>query len=76
MRFFDELTSMRTQLQQYRAHQMRRFKRSRPTYTARVEAVRKQEVEQFYGTQRPASPVRRIDPLTGQVTQIIDAKKR
>lgn len=65
---------MRTQLQQYRAQQMRRSKRGRPAYTARVEAERKQSKDQFYGTLGPASPVRRINPLTGEVTEIIDAK--
>jgi hypothetical protein len=67
---------MRTQLQEYRANQTRQPKRGRQAYTARVNAARKQEVEQFYGSQGPASPVRRIDPLTGEVTEIIDAKDR
>jgi hypothetical protein len=67
---------MKTQLQEYRINQKRRVKRTRPAYTARVNATRKQGVEHFYGSQGPASPVRRINPLTGQVTEIIDAKDR
>ena len=67
---------MKTQLQEYRANQTRRLKRVRPPYTARVNASRRQGVEHFYGSHGPASPVRRIDPLTGEVTEIIDAKVR
>ena len=67
---------MKTQVQEYRANQTRRLKRARSAYTARVNAARKQGVEHFYGSQGPASPVRRIDPLTGDVTEIIHAKVR
>src|SRR5690348_16265663 len=67
--------SMRTQLQRYRANQKRQPKRP-SGYAARVNAGRKQGDEWFYGTQGPASPVRRIDPLTGEVTELIEAKGR
>ena len=35
------------------------------------EAMRKQADKQFYGTLGPASPVKRIDPITGEVIEII-----
>jgi hypothetical protein len=35
------------------------------------KALRKQSDKQFYGTLGPASPVKRIDPKTGNVVEII-----
>jgi hypothetical protein len=37
--------------------------------------MRKERDALFYGTLGPASPVRRIDPSTGEVVEIISARE-
>lgn len=40
-------------------------------YRANAKAAHKRALERQYGTLGPASPVRRIDPVTGRVIEII-----
>jgi hypothetical protein len=37
--------------------------------------VRKESDKHFYGTLGPASPVKRIDPKTGEVVEIISTRE-
>jgi hypothetical protein len=64
---------METKLQLYRKQQMRGDKRRRRRTRLSVEARTREEVR-LYGKQGPASPVRRIDPATGRITEIIPAR--
>jgi hypothetical protein len=62
---------MPTKLQQLRKEQ---FRETRPRKRGRrlsEKALRKESDKQFYGTLGPASPVKRIDPKTGNVVEII-----
>jgi hypothetical protein len=63
---------MPTKLQQLRKEQFRTS--GRPRRRGRrmsEEALRKASDKQFYGRLGPASPVKRIDPKTGEVVEII-----
>jgi hypothetical protein len=62
---------MPTKLQQLRKGQHRRS-RGRPRgRRLSEEMLRKESEKQFYGKLGPASPVKRIDPKTGEVVEII-----
>jgi hypothetical protein len=63
---------MPTKLQQLRKEQ---FRETRPRKRGRrlsEKALRKESDKHFYGTLGPASPVKRIDPKTGNVVEVID----
>jgi len=47
-------------------------KRRAPGYRAAATAEYKRAFERLFGSQGAASPVRRIDPVTGEVIGIID----
>jgi hypothetical protein len=62
---------MPTKLQQLRAEQERARRKRRSDYRKMVQAARKEVLSRIYGTLGPASPVRRIDPVTGEVKEIL-----
>ena len=66
--------TMQTKLQQLRKEQKlsKRFRKPRG-YRLSNQEMRKLSEKQSYGTLGPASPVRRIDPATGEMTEIIPA---
>jgi hypothetical protein len=51
--------------------QLEKGRRTFGAYRASARAAHKRALEQQYGTLGPASPVRRIDPVTGRVIEII-----
>jgi hypothetical protein len=55
----------------------RRFRRIRqsPGYRSAAAAAFKRALERYYGSQGAASPVRKIDPVTGEVIAILDAAR-
>jgi hypothetical protein len=58
---------MPTRLQRYRELQERSAKRNRKPNRMLAKTAHTLAMERFYGTQGPASPLRRIDPVTDQV---------
>ena len=48
-----------------------RKKRGKPGYRAEANAAFKRAYEQLFGSQGGASPVRKIDPVTGEVIATI-----
>jgi hypothetical protein len=67
--------SMPNKLQLLRKEQFR-GNRKRPRGRRLSEkSFRKQSDAQFYGTLGPASPVKRIDPKTGEVIEILNPPK-
>jgi len=42
-------------------------------YRKIAAAARKRAIDRLFGSQGPASPIRKIDPKTGQVMAIIEA---
>jgi hypothetical protein len=66
---------MPNKLQQLRKEQLRGC-RTRPRgRRSSYEAMRKGTDKHFYGTLGPASPVKRIDPKTGEVVEIISERE-
>jgi hypothetical protein len=62
---------MPNKLQQLRKEQLR-GSRLRPRRRRLSDAAMRKEIDKhFYGTLAPASPVKRIDPKTGDVIEII-----
>jgi hypothetical protein len=62
---------MPNKLQQLRKEQLR-GSRTRPRGRRLSDAAMRKEIDKhFYGTLGPASPVKRIDPKTGDVIEII-----
>jgi hypothetical protein len=62
---------MPNKLQQLRKEQLR-GSRTRPRGRRLSDAAMRKETDKyFYGTLGPASPVKRIDPKTGDVIEII-----
>lgn len=51
--------------------QLEKGRRMFGAYRANAKAAHKRALERQYGTLGPASPVRRIDPVTGRVIEII-----
>jgi hypothetical protein len=54
---------------------LRRIRRPIRQYLREAAAAHDAAVAQWYGSQGPASAVRCIDPVTGEVTQIISRKR-
>jgi hypothetical protein len=48
-----------------------RKKRGKPGYRAETSAAHTRAYEQLFGSQGGASPVRKIDPITGEVIATI-----
>jgi len=73
---FSWFLTVETKWQRYRA-QLERSKRDRPRrgYQSVSEAARKRAAEQWAGSQGPASATRRIDPVTGEIIEIIPMKR-
>jgi hypothetical protein len=46
----------------------------KPGYRAEAKAEFKRAYDRLYGSQGGASPVRKIDPITGQVIAVIEPK--
>jgi hypothetical protein len=44
----------------------------RPGYIAAADRVYKRAVDSLYGSQGAASPIRKIDPVTGEVIAVIN----
>ena len=68
---------MPTRLQLLRKEQLRRS-RAEPRRRGRrlsEQAFRKESDALYYGTLGPASPVKRIDPKTGEVVEIISERE-
>ena len=68
---------MPTKLQQWRKEYLRQ-RRVRPRKGGRRlsdAAMRKEKDKHFYGTLGPASPVKRIDPKTGEVVEILNPQQ-
>jgi len=66
---------MPTMYQRLRGEVERSKRGRRPSGYLRDAAVaRRHAKERWYGSQGPASPVRRIDPITGVVIEIIPAR--
>jgi hypothetical protein len=71
-----EEAQMPTKLQQWRKEYLRQ--RRAPRKGGRRlsdEAMRKETDKHFYGTLGPASPVKRIDPRTGEVIEILNPQQ-
>ena len=68
---------MPTKLQQLRKEQFRKSRAGPRRRSRRMseEALRKASDKQFYGKLGPASPVKRIDPKTGEVVEIISERE-
>jgi hypothetical protein len=68
---------MPTKLQLLRKEQLRRS-RAEPRKRGRrlsEQAFRKESDALYYGTLGPASPVKRIDPKTGEVIEILNPQQ-
>jgi hypothetical protein len=66
---------MPNKLQQLRKEQLR-GSRTRPRGRRLSDAaIRKETDKHFYGTLGPASPVKRIDPKTGEVIEILNPQQ-
>jgi hypothetical protein len=68
---------MPTKLQLLRKEQSRasRAERRKRARRLSIQATQKKSASLFYGTLGPASPVKRIDPDTGEVVEIISARE-
>jgi hypothetical protein len=66
---------MPTKLQQLRKEQFRETRPRKRGPRLCEKALRKESDKQFYGTLGPASPVKRIDPKTGEVVEIISTRE-
>jgi hypothetical protein len=67
---------MPTKLQLLRKERLRWSRNHPPKRGRRLseQALRKESEKQFYGKLGPASPVKRIDPKTGEVVEIISTR--
>jgi hypothetical protein len=68
------MLSMPNKLQQLRKEQDRGNRKRPRGRRLSDEAMRKETDKQFYGTLGPASPVKRIDPKTGEVIEILKSR--
>jgi hypothetical protein len=66
---------MPTKFQQLRKEQLRGSRGRSRGRRLSEKALRKQSDNQFYGKMGPASPVKRIDPKTGEVVEIISERE-
>jgi hypothetical protein len=67
--------TMPTKLQLLRKEQNRRSGGRLRGRRHSEEAMREESEKQFYGKLGPASPVKRIDPKTGEVVEIISTRE-
>jgi hypothetical protein len=69
--------TMPNKLQQLRKEQLRgsRAQLGKRGHRLSEKALRKKSEEHFYGKLGPASPVKRIDPKTGEVLEIISERE-